>query len=255
MIIVKSHLRAEIPRDMANKNKRTRNFIPLVRLKTVGDFSSTTEIISEHENLSVFEKAWCTIKQFLVNEIHASTKKPPNQIISVLRMETYYDWLQKERNPINPLISDNLNTFEIVYWFLNELSDTLPNSESFDTLNSMLSPSQLLLQRLKPFLAHGNKNPEQMESLIEIVESYKVYDSLLENIQDVLKNLKSEFHKAAKSSVDKVKDQDITSDNIDHSKNLKTNNELIENKVDETINNINKQEKIETIEKHFDDEL
>ncbi|KAK0157873.1 hypothetical protein PV328_011562 [Microctonus aethiopoides] len=239
MIIHKGHLCTVIPKNLATKNKQERRVMPLVKLmiKVKNLPAKIPDKLSneDFQKLSSFEKGWKSIKQFLVNQFYTHTKYGLNQVISLLRIEVYYDLLQKERNPDNPLTSDKLTTLEIISWFLDELSDTFPNLDKSDASN-LLSTTKLSSEQLKTLSIRTNKkNFEKIEAVIQMVESYKIYDSLFETIQAALNSLKSEFHKTSKNDLDnQEKSTTINNKNIKFDEHLIVNGEELIN--DEIIN-------------------
>ncbi|KAG8038685.1 hypothetical protein G9C98_000240 [Cotesia typhae] len=211
MIIDKDHLRAIIPREFAIKNKQNRDLVLFAKLlfnKNSPSLMSATPPPSMTE-LSAFEKDWKVMKQFLINQIYINTKFPPYQVISVGRIETYYNWIQKKRNPKSPIKSEELSTFELVTWFIDELSDTLPNFDKIDSFGISKISKSLIQKLISSSISkndvinidtnediegnseeNGKKDDKKM---VNIIDTYKIYDNLMENIQDVLKNLKTEF--------------------------------------------------------------
>lgn len=264
LIIEHQKLRAFIPKSLINEDKKTRQIIPLIKITTdpsiviepplnTNTAKKITPTLSDND-LSSTEQVWNAIKQIIMNQIYAKTKKPPFKIILLTQIEGYYDWLEKERNEPtdNSIIKKNLNTIELVNWFLRELSDIEPKLEAFDTING-LSPN--LVKKLKAVLFQVNKNSKGMEAL---VESFKVYDNLLENIQDVLKNLRTEFHKVAKVSQDNTTPV-LNDDILIKPKENDNNNEKIITEKNEELNLTNEivsdEGAIKKSENRFDDEL
>ncbi|XP_057333329.1 ER degradation-enhancing alpha-mannosidase-like protein 3 [Microplitis mediator] len=279
MIIDKDHIRAIIPHESASKNKQSRDLVLFVKLlinknspslstslpPTSSSSSSSSMPLPE---LSEFEKGWRVLKQFLINRIYLNTKFPPYQVVSISRIEIYYDWMQKERNPKNQVKSDELSTFELVTWFIDELSDTFPNFEKTDSFNSISGASKTLMQRLKTSESNINKNDViniddnndddddnndsdsdkvqkvDKNNMVNIMETYKIYDNLMENIQDVLKNLKTEFRN---------KNLDDSNSNNNNDKNTIKDNKYRDNLI--VPNYINKTNQNELKEKITDEKL
>lgn len=269
LLIEHGKLRAFMPKSLIDEDKKTRQTVPLIKITTEATISmevpvqsSSVPATTAEIDLSSTEKVWRAVKQILMNQIHAKTKKPPFKIIPLTQIEAYYEWLDKERNDATDksLVKRELNTVELVQWFLKELDDIEPKLEVFDPFNE-LPPT--LARKLKSRLLQVNKNSKEMEALIEMVESYKVYDNLLENIQDVLKNLRTEFKKVSKISNvgDSVggelkqieSNENLPESQVESSENqeLKDNEEL--NLTGESTSNAH--DTLEKIEHKFDDEL
>ncbi|XP_015119637.1 ER degradation-enhancing alpha-mannosidase-like protein 3 [Diachasma alloeum] len=197
LVFEKGHMRASILK--ATENQQLVNPNPLVRLSTKS--STPPLVVPVEEDMSLFKRVWREVKQILVNQIHASTKTPPNEVIPLSQIKVYYDWLAKERKNEETAASENLSAWMIVNWFVTELSDTVPNLDILDS-SGMPPTSKSLAMRLTSLLLRANQNSQEMKALIEMVDSFKVYGNLLENIKEVLENLKGELKKAA------MKDED-----------------------------------------------
>ncbi|XP_063982642.1 ER degradation-enhancing alpha-mannosidase-like protein 3 [Diachasmimorpha longicaudata] len=199
LVFQKGHLRAAILK--VTDSHQLVNPNSMVRLSTRS--STPPLVVPVEENSSLFQRAWREVKQVLVNQIHASTKTPPNEVIPLSQIKFYFDWLAKQRNNEDTVTSEDLSGWMLVNWFLTELSDTAPNLDIPDS-NEILPASKSLAMRLTSLILRAKQSDEEIGTLLEMIQSFKVYGSVLENIRDILKNLKGKFKKASMHNEEKM---------------------------------------------------
>ncbi|XP_043263141.1 ER degradation-enhancing alpha-mannosidase-like protein 3 [Colletes gigas] len=192
-IVIVHNLRAEIIKDpLGGEVRITSSYLP-------------TRVTSKLESNTLVEKQWRQLKEVFVNQIYSDVKHNTGLEIRSFILESYYNWIGKSRGGNANILKISLR--DKVLWFLEELSEIVPNPSIMKMgqlmdFNTQKLLKQYLLTKMDVVVLNmknvmtvlksiksDSLNSEQLFKIFELnisqAGNYKILRQLLPDIFDI----------------------------------------------------------------------